>query len=322
MTKKPRSCANSPGADVYTLPALGEPAEHTFASADSTSSPRQRGELAVRILPHEKKIACINGLCNGMSLRAVSRVFDVHRTTIMKLLVRVGDRCDEIMAEHMRDLDIKRLELDEIWTFCGKKQGRLRTLQERIDPEIGDQYLFFGIDHDTKLVPAWALGKRDQVTALELLYGLRRSLNGCRTQFSSDAWNGYEVPMGALFGDRVDWATLTKEYESVHPGPGRYAPPRVSSVTKRVQLGTPNEDEICTSIIERKNLTIRTMQRRFTRLTVAFSRKWDNLRAACALHFAYYNFCWQHRTLKGLTPALKAGVTPRLWTVADLVEGC
>lgn len=273
-------------------------------------------------LPKDRKVNCINGLCNGMSLRAASRVFDTHRTSIMNLLVRVGERCDDLMNEHMRDIDSDRLELDELWTFCGKKQGRLKTLEERMDPKLGDQYLFFAIDYDTKLIPAWALGKRDHFTALEMLYGLRRSLNGCRPQISTDAWNGYRQTIGALFGDSVDWATLTKEYESEHAGRGRYAPPRVTATHVETQLGNPDPEKVCTSIVERKNLTVRTMQRRFTRLTCAFSRKWDNLRAACALHFAYYNFCWQHRSLKGITPALAAGVTDRLWNVADLVGDC
>ena len=275
----------------------------------------------MRSVPFEKKVDCINGLCNGMSLRACTRVFGVHRTTIMKLLVRVGDRCDGIMAEHMRDLDCKRLELDELWTFCGKKQGRLSE-SERWNRWIGDQYLFFAIDHDTKLVPAWKLGKRNRGTAVRLLLDVRRSLNGCRPQISTDAWFGYGEVMGALFRDGIDYGILIKEYESEHAGRGRYAPPRVAAIIKRVELGTPNEAEICTSIVERNNLTVRTMQRRFTRLTCAFSRKWENLRAACALHFAYYNFTWQHRSLNGLTPALAAGVTERLWTVADLVGDC
>lgn len=275
----------------------------------------------MRILAKEKKIAVINGLCNGMSLRACARVFNVHRTTIMNLLVRVGKRCDRIMAEHMHDLDCQRLELDELWTFCGKKQGRL-SLAQRLNPELGDQYLFFAIDRNTKMVPAWALGKRDNATALQLLYQVRRSLNGCRPQISTDAWGGYQETIYALFRDTVDWATLTKEYKSVAAGAGRYAPPRVSGTIKRAELGSPDMDQVCTSIVERKNLTIRTMQRRFTRLTVAFSRKWENLRAACALHFAYYNFCWQHRSLNGLTPAMKARVTGRLWSVADLVGDC
>ena len=273
-------------------------------------------------LPKDRKVQVIDGLCNGMSLRACSRVFHTHRTAIQRLLVRVGARCDQLLDEQMRDLDLDRLELDELWTFCGKKQGRLRTLEERANPDLGDQYLFFAIDHKTKVVPAWAIGKRDQQTATLFLYRLRHSLNGCRPQISTDAWSGYQETIGALFGDSVDWATITKEYDSEHPGRGRYAPPRVSGTQKQAQLGTPNMDQVCTSIIERSNLTVRTMQRRFTRLTVAFSRKMENLRAACALHFAYYNFVWQPRTLGGPTPAMAAGATDRLWSVADLVGDC
>ena len=275
-------------------------------------------------LPKDRKVQVINGLCNGMSLRACSRVFDTHRTAIQRLLVRVGTHCDELLAQHMQDLDIKNLELDELWTFCGKKQGRLSTLEEKLNPDLGDQYLFFGIDRDTKVVPAYALGKRDKITALELLYKLRGSLNGTRPQISTDAWAGYEETIGALFGDDIDWATLTKKYESENAGRGRYAPPRVSKTTKTAQLGEPDMDRVCTSIIERSNLTVRTMQRRFTRLTCAFSRKMENLRAACALyhHFAYYNFVWQPRTLGGPSPAMGAGATERLWKVADLVGDC
>ena len=120
----------------------------------------------------------------------------------------------------------------------------------------------------------------------------------------------------------MDYATITKEYESVAVGPGRYAPPKVSGVVKSVRKGNPDESRICTSIVERSNLTLRTMQRRFTRLALGFSRKMENLRAAVALHFAYYNFVWQPRTLGGLTPAMAAGATDRLWDVADLVGEC
>lgn len=152
---------------------------------------------------------------------------------------------------------------------------------------------------------------------------VRRSLNGTRPQFSSDAWNGYHETMSALRRLGGLGASLTKENEGTSTGRGRYAPPRVSGVIKRVELGRPNGDGICApASIERKNLTIRTMQRRFTRLAVAFSRKWANLRAACALHVGYYNFVWQHRSLDGLTPAMAPGVTPSPRSVADLVGGC
>lgn len=120
----------------------------------------------------------------------------------------------------------------------------------------------------------------------------------------------------------MDYATITKEYESVAVGPGRYAPPRVSGVVKIVRKGNPDKSRICTSIVERSNLTLRTMQRRFTRLALGFSRKMENLRAATALHFAYYNFVWQPRTLGGLSPAMAAGATDRLWDVEDLAGDC
>jgi IS1 family transposase len=272
----------------------------------------------MRVIDRERKIAIINGLCNGLSLRAASRLFNAHRTAIQNLLVRVGLNCDRLMSEHMKAIDCPNLELDELWTFCGKKQGRLRGA-ENLNPDMGDQYVFFAIDHDSKVIPAWAVGKRTEETALSLLYRLKGSLNGTRPQVSTDAWNGYPDTIEQVFGAGVDYATITKEYESVEVGPGRYSPPRVSGVVKAVLAGKPDRSRICTSIVERSNLTVRTMQRRFTRLSLGFSRKMENLRAAVALHFAYYNFVWQPRTLGGLTPAMAAGATDRLWEIADLV---
>ncbi len=271
-------------------------------------------------LSFDRKADIINGLCNGLSLRACSRVFETHRTAIMNLLVRVGDRCETLLTENMRNLSPRVLELDELWTFCSKKQGRL-SYDEMNNPEMGDQYLFFGIDPETKVIPAWSLGKRTSETALDFLTKLEATLTGPRPQLFSDAWEGYESTVEEAFG-AVDYAQVVKEYASVDAGRGRYAPPRVSSLSKRIIMGSPDLSECGTSRIERCNWTVRTMQRRFTRLAAGFSRKLANLRAACALHFAYYNFIWQVRTLSGPTPAMAAGATDRLWSVADLVEGC
>jgi hypothetical protein len=122
----------------------------------------------VRVIEQERKVAIVNALCNGMSLRAASRVFNTHRTAIQNLLVRVGLNCDRIMDEHMKKIDCRNLEIDELWTFCGKKQGRLRA-DERINPNLGDQYVFFAIDNETKVIPAWSVGKRTNETALAFL---------------------------------------------------------------------------------------------------------------------------------------------------------
>lgn len=271
-------------------------------------------------LPFDRKVKVIDGLCNGLSLRACSRVFNTHRTAIMNLLVRVGNRCERILSEEMRDLSPRYLELDEIWTFCGKKQGRLSP-DEKLNPTLGDQYLFYAVDPESKVIPAWSLGKRTSETALDFLCKLQGTLNGCRPQIFSDAWEGYEDTIEEAFG-AIDYGQVIKDYGAVDPGRGRYAPPRVKSISKRRVCGEPEWDKIGTSRVERANWTLRTMQRRFTRLAAGFSRKLENLRAACALHFAYYNFVWQPRTLGGPTPALAAGATGRLWSVSDLVEGC
>jgi IS1 family transposase len=277
------------------------------------------GKAVMRVLERERKVMIVNGLCNGMSLRGCSRTFGAHRTAIQRLLVRVGENCERVMEEYMIGVECKYLEIDELWTFCGKKERRLRG-DEVYDPDLGDQYVFFALDSETKLVPAYAVGKRNVRTATDFLVRLHSSLNGGRPQISSDAWSTYPDLIDGVFGVEVDYAAISKQYEGVYIGPGRYAPPRVSGVSKSIWMGNPDMDKISTSHIERSNLTIRTMQRRFTRLALGFSRKMQNLRAAVALHFAYYNFVWQPRTLRGLTPALAAGVSDRLWSVEDLLE--
>jgi IS1 family transposase len=220
-----------------------------------------------------------------MSLRAASRVFNTHRTAIQDLLVRVGENCERLMAEHMRNVECRYLEADEIWTFCGKKERRLKGA-EKLNFELDDQFLFFAIDHETKVIPAWALGKRTSKTALQFLSRLKGTLNGQRPHISTDDWRGYEDCIERVFGMNVDYGTVHKEYVAPNPGPGRYAPPRVSGVVKRARKGQPEERMICTSIVERNNLTIRTFQRRFTRLALGFSRKLENLPAAVALQMA------------------------------------
>ena len=220
----------------------------------------------------------------------------------------------------MRNLDIDRLELDEIWTFCGKKQKRLTGLEKR-NPLLGDQYVFYAIDPVSKLVPVWDIGKRDIFTTQDFVIRLKRALNGNRPQISSDAFSPYYHVIDEVFNHKVDYAIIHKEYSSVWIGRGRYAPPHVSGIKKRVSIGNPDERYICTSYIERANLTLRTMQRRFTRLSLGFSRKMENLIAATSLHFAYYNFCWTVRTT-GKTPAMAANVTDKVWKIKDLVGDC
>ena len=210
--------------------------------------------------------------------------------------------------------------MDEIWTFCGKKQGRV-TREEAANTAIGDQYLFYALDRETKLIPAWELGKRNTDTTYAFIEKLHGTLNGCRPQISTDGFTPYQEAIPTIFGIECSYGVVYKEYEGVPTGRGRYAPPKVARTFKHPLIGNPDRSRISTSHVERANLTLRTFQRRFTRLSLGFSRKLENLQAAVALHMAYMNFVWIPRTLK-TTPAMAAGIASRPWKIDDLVDGC
>jgi len=278
----------------------------------------KNGRPKMYVLKTEKQIAVISRLVEGNSVRSIERMTGVHRDTILRLLVRVGDGCASLLDRTMQNLPCRIFEVDEIWTFVGKKQMRLNA-DERRNPALGDQYTFVALDAETKLIPAFTVRKRDGRTAKRFMMDLQSRLRG-RVQITSDGFTPYVDAVEVAWGTDVDYAQLVKMYEAVHAGPGRYSPPRISEVVSTVINGDPNPARISTSYVERQNLTIRMACRRFTRLTNAFSKKIENLRAALARHFAYYNFVRIHRTLR-VTPAMAAGVTDTLWTVKDLVEG-
>jgi IS1 family transposase len=268
-------------------------------------------------LKPEKKLAVLSALVEGNSIRSTERMTGVHRDTIMRLLVEVGDRCQMILDERMRDFHSRLIQADEIWTYCRCKQQRLAD-EEQNNPELGDQYVFVALDAESKLIPLFVVGKRDTVTAHRFIDGLRQRLNGNgRVQLTTDGFRAYLTAVEEFFGNDVDYAQLVKVYGSEPAGDGRYAPPKVTEVVSTPITGNPDPRHISTSYVERQNLTIRMMCRRFTRLTNAFSKKLANLKAALALHFAYYNFCRIHQTLR-VTPAMAAGVTDRIWNLQDL----
>jgi IS1 family transposase len=269
-------------------------------------------------LKPEKQLAVITALVEGNSVRSVERMTGVHRDTILRLLVRVGELCQEILDERMRGFHSSYLQVDEIWTFVRKKERRLSE-GERMTDQWGDQYVFVALDAETKLVPTFTVGKRDGETALRFLTALRERLNGNgRVQITTDGFRQYIPTMEEAFGADADYAQLVKLYEAENPGPGRYSPPRVTEAVSTPISGHPDPQHICTSHVERQNLTMRMQMRRFTRLTNAFSKKLSNLKAALALHFAWYNFVRIHKTLR-VTPAMAAGLTDRVWGLADLL---
>lgn len=268
------------------------------------------------VLNTDKKIAVIAALAEGSSIRAIERMTSVHRDTIMRLGVKVGQGCTALMDEMMVNLACKRLEMDEIWGFIGKKE---RNVKPEDGSDVGSVWTFCAIDADTKLVLTFCIGDRDAETANAFLADVAGRMKN-RVQISTDGLKAYEEAIERSFGGDADYGQIIKTYGHMEKSDNRrYSPPEFVSAEKKVVSGRPNYDLISTSYIERLNATTRLHMRRLTRLTLAFSKKRENFEAAVGLHFAYYNFVKRHNTLR-CTPAMAAGVANTFWSVADLVE--
>lgn len=272
----------------------------------------------MNITPMAKQIQALNALVEGCSIRSTERMTGLHRDTIMRLMIRVGQQCQRTMDNLLRGFHCERIQVDEIWSFVKKKEKRLQP-EEKALGIYGDQYIYVGIDADTKLVPAFEVGRRNGETTLAFLKRLQDSLKGNgRIQLTSDGFESYIGAVEETFGADVDYAMLIKVYQSVPEGEKRYSPPTVTEVISKIISGMPDPQHICTSFVERQNLTMRMAMRRLTRLTNAFSKKLENLKAAVALHFAHYNFMRIHSTLK-VTPAMEAKITNHIWDWNELV---
>jgi IS1 family transposase len=270
----------------------------------------------MNILRQGKQEAAIAALVEGVSIRSIERMTGVHRDTIMRLMVRVGQGCANLMDRYMHNLKCQNIQVDEIWTYVCKKQRRLKETDNL--EELGDQWVFVALDADTKLIPSYLVGKRTGANAQAFLDDLSTRLDNL-IQLSSDALNVYVEAVESAFGSAADYGQVFKTYETEPIGPGRYSPPKVTRADRIIISGSPIIAKISTSYVERQNLTVRMQMRRFTRLTNAFSKKLENLKAAVALHFAHYNFVRIHSSLR-VTPAMEAGVTNRLWTISELLE--
>jgi len=266
----------------------------------------------------EKQALVLNALVEGNSIRSTERMTGVHRDTIMRLLTRTGDACWCIMDQTMRDLPCTTVQVDEIWTFVKKKQKRLTDKERRLRRDWGDQYIFVALDADSKLVPAFRIGKRDLATTSRFLHDLEGRLAN-RIQLTSDAFVPYVAAVEYAFASEVDFAQLLKVYRSMPAGAGRYSPPKIAKTEAETIVGNPDPSKISTSYVERQNLTMRMQMRRLTRLTNAFSKSLVNLKAAVALHFVWYNFGRIHQSLR-VTPAMEAGVADHLWHMEDVLE--
>ncbi len=268
-------------------------------------------------LSHEKAQLVIQLLIEGNSIRSTQRITGVDQNTIMKLLVLAGKKCEKLMGRMIVNVPVKDIECDEIWGFVQKKEGH-KAPEEAHDESIGDAYCFVAIERNTKLVLNFALGRRSKATTDVFIEGLRHATSSQNFQITTDGFAPYVKAISDTLADRVDFAQLIKVYRSGTEGEGRYSPAEISNTEVVPVLGNPDPARICTSIVERQNLTIRMQMRRLTRLTNGFSKKWENLWAAYCLHFAYYNFCRIHRTLR-VTPAMEAGIADHVWDIAELL---
>jgi IS1 family transposase len=265
-------------------------------------------------VPMHKAVQVLNFLLEGMSVRSCERLTGVHRDTILRLLVLAGERCEKLIAKKIVNVPVKDVQCDEIWSFLFKKQ---KALEPGDDPNYGDQYCFVAIERHSKLVLNFALGKRNQATTDQFIEGLRHATRG-NYQVSADGFSPYVSAIDSTLSDRVDFAQMIKTYRSTPEGERRYSPSEIVSTEVVSAIAHPDRDRVCTSHVERQNLTMRMQIRRFTRLTNGFSKKWENHWAMLCLYFAWYNFVRVHRSLR-VTPAMEAGITDRIWNLAELV---
>jgi len=268
-------------------------------------------------LPRKERAQILNMLCEGMAIRAVARVTGKSKNTISKLLVDAGKVCSAYQDEHFRNLTTTRVEVDEIWSFVYAKKKNVAAAKAA--PEgAGDVWTWTAIDADSKLVMSWLVGGRDGEYALTFMDDLKSRLAN-RVQLTSDGHKSYLEAVEEAFGADVDYAQLVKMYgKGPETAKGRYSPAECTGIKKIKVEGDPDINKVSTSYVERQNLTMRMHMRRFTRLTNGFSKKVANHEASISLHFMYYNFVKIHKTLK-CTPAMAAGVTPKLWEMTDVV---
>ena len=272
--------------------------------------------MGMNKLPLSKRVQILAMLCEGSSMRSISRVADVSINTVSKLLVEAGEACLAIHDKTVRNVKASRIQCDEIWSFCHAKQKNVATAKAA--PEgAGDVWTWTALDADTKLIVSFFVGDRSGESAMVLMDDLRTRLAN-RVQLTTDGHKAYLEAVEGAFGSDVDFAQLIKLYGPTITAPGRYSPAECIGAKKQRVMGSPDIAHVSTSYVERQNLTMRMSMRRFTRLTNAFSKKLDNHIHALALYFAFYNFCRIHKTLR-VTPAMAAGITDRLWSLEDIV---
>jgi IS1 family transposase len=288
------------------------------------------------VMSVERRNTILRHLVEGNSIRSTCRLLGTNIPSVLRQLAWAGEHCRNVLNTHLTGLQLRHVECDEIWTFVQKKQARLTVLERETRSDIGDAYLFTAIDQDTKLIAAHTLGKRSADNARRFMVQLANRLEMPRAgladdanfmkyefpvvvQISTDGFSGYPEAVDLAFGPFAKFGVIIKDYRNATMA---YTPSEMVGADRRAvkRMSEGELRSICTSHVERNNLTIRTFMRRFTRLSLGFSKKFENLEAAVNLFVAYYNFCWRPGKMR-VTPAMKAGVTNRMWSIDDLLAG-
>mgnify|MGYP001328561927 CR=1 FL=1 len=268
-------------------------------------------------LPAERRTQILSMMVEGMSIRAIARLTGASKNTIIKLMVEAGDACRAYQDQHVRGLCAKRIQCDEIWSFTYAKRKNVATAIAA-PADTGDTWTWMALDADSKLIVSWLVGGRDAGYATEFMQDVADRL-ATRVQLTTDGHKACLTAVEDAFGSDVDYAQLVKLYgDAPDSANGRYSPADCTGVRKTAIVGRPEERHVSTSYVERQNLSMRMHVRRFTRLTNAFSKKVENHEYALAIYFMHYNFCRIHQSLR-VSPAIAAGVSKMLWSMADVV---
>ena len=267
----------------------------------------------------QDRVQILNALSEGVGINAAARMTGKSKNTILKLLADTGAACAAYQDQAMRGLTIKKVQVDEIWSFVGAKQKNVRS-DDGAHADFGDCYTFTAIDPETKLMPCWLVGTRTAQCAHDFMEDLAGRLAN-RVQLTTDGLKVYPDAVEAAFRGKVDYGMLNKSYANEYglkEAKRRYSPATMTSCEKLKVYGNPDFEHVSTSHVERANLSMRMGMRRFTRLTNAFSKKLENHMHAVSFYFMVYNFVKIHKTIQ-TTPAMEAGVTTYLWSMEDIV---
>lgn len=267
-------------------------------------------------IPMEKAVMALQLLLEGCAVASVERVTGLHKRTILNLLVLAGERCETFLERRVKDVPVSDVAIDELWSYVGC-HDRHKERKGITDEKQGSKWCYIALERNSKMVLAWHLGERNEQDTIAFTEKLSHATSG-EFQVSADGWGCYPFALSLSLGDRISFAQQIKVYAQSENPDTRYSPAKVTKTIIKSVFGRPDRDRVSTAHVERLNLEMRMTMRRLTRLTLSYSKKLENLRAAFALTFAYHNFVRLHQTLRA-TPAMVAGLTKHVWSLEELL---